>query len=425
MAEKFIIYGGKPLKGVVEIGGYKNAAGSILAATLMTKKECIIDNLPLVLDVFSMIKVLKSMGAEIEWQGKKKVRIKTENIDPQTMDFKLIPKTRISVLLIGPLLSRFKDFEIAHPGGDRIGLRSISTHLKAFKKLGVDIKNKENLYQFSGKDFFDRNNEKKEIILKEFSVTATENVMMAVSTREGKTIIKGASAEPQVQDLGKMLESMGVKTNGVGTHTIEIEGKKELDGVYHRIIPDPIEVGTFITAAALTPGEVEIKDINLDCLDIFLDKLEEIGVNFEKKDDSIKVSYSPNLKAIKIQALPYPGFPTDLLSLVVTLLTQAKGRSLIHDPLYENRLNYVQELRKMGADIELVDPHRAFVFGKTPLRGLTVSSWDIRAGASLVIAGLIAKGKTTIENIYQIDRGYEKIEEKLQKLGAEITRVKN
>ena len=359
------------------------------------------------------------MAAIIDWQGKRKIKIRAAQIDPQKMDFEKISKTRVSVLLIGGLLSRFKNFKISHPGGDRIGLRPISTHLEALKKLGVEISEEGDFYYFRTKNL-----RSSEIILKEFSVTATENLMMATSSLKGKTVIKGAAAEPQVQDLGKMLKSMGVKIEGIGTHTILIEGKEKLTGTSHQIIPDPLEAGTFIVAGAVTPGEVIIKNIVPEHLDLFLDKLEEIGVNLVKGNDFVKVNFSPRLKAARVQAFPYPGFPTDLLPAIVPLLTQAEGKSLIHDPLYENRFNYVQELRKMGADIEIVDPHRAFIFGKTPLRGLSIESWDIRAGASLIIAGLLAKGKTTINNIYQIDRGYEKIEERLQKLGANIKRIK-
>ncbi len=242
---------------------------------------------------------------------------------------------------------------------------------------------------------------------------------------DGQIIIKGAACEPQVQDLGNLLRDMGAKIGGIGTHNISIEGVKKLKGVSHQIIPDLLEAGTFMIAGAITSGEIEIRKIIPSHLDLFLAKLEEMGVNFQRGPDFIKLGFSANLKPVKIQALPYPGFPTDLLPVIMPLLTQAQGKSLVHDPLYENRFNYIQELRKMGADIEAVDPHRAFVFGKTPLHGVRIESWDIRAGAALVIAGLIAKGQTSIENIYQIDRGYERIEEKLQSLGADIQRVDN
>ena len=419
MPDKFIIRGGKPLEGTVEIGGYKNAAGPILAATLLTSEECIISNLPLVEDAFVMLKVLEDLGVNIQKIGKRRFKIKAgDNLDPEKMNLELVGKARISVLLIGGLISRFKNFKISRPGGDRIGLRPISTHTEALKKMGVIIQEKGDIYQFKTKNLLGC-----EVVLKEFSVTATENLMMAAVLSSGTTIIKGAAAEPQVQDLGKMLNSMGAKIKGKGTHTIVIKGVKKLHGTNHKIISDPLESGTFIVAGAITPGQVQVKNVILGHLDLFLDKLEEIGVILKKKADSVFVDYSPKLKAVKIQALPYPGFPTDLLPITLPLLTQAEGKSLVHDPLYENRLNYIQELRKMEADIEIVDPHRAFVFGSTPLRGVTIESWDIRAGASLVIAALLAKGKTTIHNIRQIDRGYEKIEEKLQGIGADIKRV--
>ncbi len=420
ITDKFIIQGGKPLEGTVEVRGYKNAAGAILAATLLTDEECIIDNLPLVEDVFNIIDILKSMGASVEWEDKRKIRIKTNNVNPEKMDFQKIPKTRVSVLLIGPLLARFKNFKIPHPGGDKIGLRPIFTHLEALKKIGAKIVKKDNFYSFEKEKL-----EGKEIILKEFSVTATENLMMAAINANGETIIKGAACEPQVEDLGKMLKNMGADIQGLGTHTIIINGVENLKGVEHKIIPDPIEAATFIAIGAITPGTVEVKQIDLGHLDIFLDKLEEIGINFEKGSDFIRVSHSPNLKATRAQAFPYPGFPTDLLPIIAPFLTQAQGKSLVHDPLYESRFSYLQEMRKMGADIEIVDPHRALIFGKTPLKGIKIESWDIRAGASLIIAGLLSEGQTIIENIYQVDRGYEKIEERLQKLGADIKRVKD
>ncbi len=419
MSEKFLIKGGLPLSGQVEIYGYKNAAGACLAAVLLTDEEVILDNLPLVEDVFKLLKVLESMGVEITWLDERKIKLKAgSNVNPEKMEAELIGETRVSVLLIGSLISRFGKFKIPHPGGDRIGVRPITTHLEALKKLGVEMQNEGVFYYFEAKNLHGT-----ELILKEFSVTATENLMMATVKAAGRTIIKGAAAEPQVQDLGEMLNGMGAKISGLGTHTIVIDGVEKIHGTTHRITPDLLEAGTFIVAGVITPGEVEIKNIVSDHLDLFLDKLEEIGVNLERKSDSVKVKFSPNLKSTRVQALPYPGFPTDLLPIIIPLLTQAEGKSLIHDPLYENRFNYVQELKKMGADIEIVDPHRAFVYGKTPLRGLRIESWDIRAGASLIVAALLAEGQTLIENINQVDRGYEKIEEKLKGLGAQIERL--
>jgi UDP-N-acetylglucosamine 1-carboxyvinyltransferase len=418
VADKFVIQGQKTLSGEIEVRGSKNAAGPCLAACLLTDKECEIDNLPLIEDIFNTLEVLKSMGAKVEWLGERKVKIQAENLDILKMDFEKISKTRISVLLFGSLLARVGSFKISAPGGDRIGLRPISVHLNALEKLGAKIEKQGDFYKVDCKDL-----KGAEIVLEEFSVTATETLMLAAVLAEGKTVIKGAAAEPHVQDLGEMLKEMGAKIEGLGNHTIEIEGVKNLKGTSHSIIFDPIEAATFICMGAVIPGKITVKNVNPEHLDLFLEKIREIGVNFETKDNSVTVSYSPDLKFTKVQALPYPGFPTDFLPVIVPLLVKAKGKSLIHDPLYENRFNYVQQLRKMGADIDIVDPHRAFVFGPTELFGLTIESWDIRAGACLIIAGMMAKGQTIIENIFQIDRGYEKIEERLQKLGADIDRA--
>ena len=418
--QKFIVNGGKPLKGTVEIGGYKNAAGPVLAATLLTQKECIIDNLPLVTDVFNLIKLLESVGAEVKWVGEKKIKIKAgKKVDPEKMDYSTVGKMRVSVLLIGPLLARFKKFKIPRPGGDKIGLRSIDTHLDALRKLGAEIYEKDNFYYFNAENLQSR-----EIILSEFSVTATENLMMAASLTHGETVIKTAAAEPQVQDTGKILKNMGVKIQGVGTHTIIIKGQDHLNGVNHSIVSDPLEAGTFISLAAATKSKMEIKNVVINHLELFLEKLKEIGVNFEIKKNSVIVKPSSNLKSTKIQTLPFPGFPTDLQPMTAVLLTQANGKSLVHDPLYESRLGYLHELKKMNANVEVVDPHRAFIFGPTSLIANKITSSDIRAGAALIIAALIAKGKSEVYNIEQIDRGYEKIDEKLQKLGANIKRIK-
>ena len=432
MPEKFVICGKKKLEGLVSVSGGKNAAAPILAATLLTGEPCIIDNLPLIEDVFKMLKLLESLGADIEWLDKRKVRIIAADVSAENINLDLISQTRMSVLLIGPLLARLKKFQFQPPGGDKIigsarikggikmGLRPITTHLEALEKLGVQISRQENTY------FFDSQNVKpKEVVLMEFSVTATENLMMLAAGLPGKTIIKAAACEPHIQALSKMLQDMGAEITGIGTHTLEIEGKNNLKGAEHIIIPDYLEAGTFMIAGALTPGILEIENFPFNDLDIFLAKMEETGVKFQKTANSLKVDFSPELDAVRIQALPHPGFPTDLLPIIIPLLTQAKGRSLIHDPLYENRLNFLQELRKMGADIEIVDSHRAFIFGKTPIFGINISSWDIRAGASLLVAGLAAEGQTTLENVYQIDRGYEKIDEKLRKVGASIKRIKD
>jgi UDP-N-acetylglucosamine 1-carboxyvinyltransferase len=422
--DKFVINGGKSLKGEIEVRGSKNAAGPALIACLLTKDECVIDNVPFIEDIQNILGILKSMGAKVEKTGEEAVKVKAEKVIVEKMDFEKVSKTRISVLFFGALLARtqfhgcLKNFKMPPPGGDRIGLRPISVQLRALEKLGAKIKWHDNVYEVSCEEL-----QGKEIVLEEFSVTATESVILAAVLAAGKTIIKGAAAEPHVQDLGEMLLKMGAKIEGLGTHTIKIEGVKKLHGCTHSVIPDPIEAGTFIVIGAMAPRKIKVTGVNLSHLDLFLAKLEEMGVIMQKGKNFVSVSHSPKLKATKVQALPYPGFPTDLLPIIIPLLLSAEGKSLVHDPLYENRFNYIQELKKMGADIEMVDPHRTFVFGPCKLSGANIDSWDIRAGACLVIAALSAKGKTIIENVFQIDRGYEKIEERLKKLGADIKRI--
>ena len=419
MNGKFLIKGGIPLSGEVEISGYKNSAGAVLAASLLSEAPSIIDNLPLVSDVLDQIEILKQMGAEIEWLNQRKIKINPRNLNPEKIPADLFEKMRVSVLLIGPLLAKFKKFKVPHPGGDKIGLGPISTHLQALKDFGVKVEEKEGFYHFEAPE----NLEGKRIVLKEFSVTATENLMMLAALTKGKTRIEIAAAEPQVQDTGKILKQMGAKIEGLETHTIEIEGQERLGGADFKICPDPLEAGTFLLAFALTGGEGKIKNVEPNHLTFFLEKMKEVGVNFDIFENEILVKKSTEFKPTKIQVLPYPGFPTDLQPQTSVLLTQAQGKSLIHDPLYENRFQHLHELRKMGADIEITDPHRALIFGKRELIGNKISATDIRSGAALILAGLISKDKTLIENISQIERGHEKIEEKLRKLGARIEKI--
>ena len=417
--EVFVIEGGYPLEGEIKVRGAKNAAGPALIASLLTDEACVIGNLPLIQDVLNIIKVLESLGTKVEWVGERKVKLQTPTLTPEKMDFELARKTRISVLFIGALLGRLKSFKMVRPGGDRIGLRPISTHLQALEALGVEVQYKDDFYYFKkGKPKTHR------IVLSEFSVTATENIIMAAVLTPGEFVIEGAALEPQVQDLINLLNQMGAKIEARGSHSFYIQGVTRLRGVSYDIIPDPLEAGTLIAAGALTKGKVVVQQMIPEHLTMFLAKLKEMGVVLDIQEDQVIVSYSPQLKKAKVQALPYPGFPTDLLPIIVPLLIRAEGKSLIHDPLYENRLRYIDELRKMGADIEMVDPHRAFSFGPSSLKGARIESSDIRAGASLILAGLMGSGTTIIENIEQIDRGYEKIEERLRSLGAKIERTK-
>jgi len=424
VSEEFVIHGGKSLKGKVKIGGAKNASFPILVACLLTNEECEISNIPLIEDVFRMIEILKSMGADIEWEDKKTIRIKTNRVDPFKAKEELISLLRGSVLLLGALLSRFKEAKIPQPGGCIIGARPIDTHLDAFRQMGVKAQFTGNHFNFS----FNRLPETREVILNEFSVTGTENIMLFSALSPGKTIIKTADCDYQVQELARFLEKMGVRIEGIGTHKLTIKGKKRLKGVKHKLMYDPPEAGTFIITAATTKGNVLIENVELPFLEFPLKKLKDFGVPLKivKKGKglaSVRVYPWKNLKINKIQSLPYPGIPSDLQSAFGVLATQADGSTLIHDPLYEGRLKYLEELTKMGAEIYFADPHRAIVNGPTKLYGRKLKSLDLRGGAALIIAGLIAKGKTTIENIYQIDRGYECIEERLQELGADIKRI--
>jgi len=422
MEEKFVISGGKSLRGTISVRGAKNATFPILAATLLTKDPCVVSNIPLIEDVFKMINILEELGAEVSWLGERKIRIKCAKVDPKKIPNKIVGCFRGSILVAGPLLSRFHKLKMLPPGGCLIGARPLDTHFDAFSQLGVKTTSEGKLFNFERKSKEEKN---REVVLREFSVTATENTLLLSSCLSSKTVIKIADEDYQVQELCKVLKKMGVKIKGEGSHVLEIIGSKRLKGFNYSVISDPIEAGTFIVAALATKGEVLIKNAQLAFLSLFLKRLKDFGANFKiMGKDSIKILPSNRLRMDKIQSLPYPGINTDLQPELGVLATQTKGPTLIHDPLYEGRLKYLEELNKMGADIIFCDPHRAIVNGPTSLRGIEVPSPDLRAGAALIIAGLVARGKTTIYNIYQIDRGYEKIEERLQKLGADIKRVK-
>lgn len=425
MSEQFIINGGKRLKGTIEARGAKNACFPILAATLLTDQECLIENIPLIEDVFLLLEILESLGKEISWIGKRSVKIKEKIApDPDKIREDLIAKFRGSVLLFGPLLARCGKIKFPQPGGCLIGARPISTHLDAFSQLGVNVEVKES----EKGEYFHLEITKKpkdKVILNEFSVTATENIISFASGYNQKTIVKVADCDYGIQDLIRFLEKMGAKIETVGSHIFAITGKKKLSGAKHRLINDPIEAGTFILMAAATRSELTVKNVEIPFLELVLKRLKDFGLPVEIKDkDVVKIKPWVSLKMEKVQALPHPGIPTDLLPLFGVLATQTEGTTLLHDPLYEGRLRYLDELNKMGAQIIFADPHRAIVNGPTELRGVVVNSPDLRGGASLIVGALIGKGQTVINNIYQIDRGYERIEERLVKIGAKIKRIK-
>lgn len=415
---KFIIQGGRKLTGEISIGGMKNAATPILAATLLTEEECVISNVPKIADVEKMLEIFKSLGSQIEWRDEHTLAIKNQDLNLTSLDKKLVKSMRSSILLLGPMLARFKEVVTPEPGGCIIGSRPIGAHLQALEKLGAKIEHRENDYLLSTKKLIGNL-----IVLPEFSVTATENAMMAAVLAEGETIIKIAAAEPHVSDLGRFLIKMGAKIDGLGTHTLKIIGVKTLKGAQHHLIADSIEAITYAAAAILTHGDLKIKNIQPEDLDLVILKLREMGANLEVGADYLHIKPSYHLKAFKLQTLPYPGFPTDLQAVFGVLATQCEGTTLIHETLYENRFNYVNELVKMGANAIIADPHRVVVNGPTPLYGQEMRSFDLRAGATLIIAGLIAQGETIINEAEIVDRGYEKIGERLATLGADIKRI--
>ena len=419
--EFFEIKGGKKLRGEIEVRGSKNATTPILAATLLTKEKCVISNLPLIEDVFKMLEILKSMGAEIKWLNERKICIENKNIDPRKMDIELVKKIRSSILLFGPLSALFDKFQIYHPGGCKIGIRPMDTHFDALRKMGIDVKQTGKTYNVSA-----QKRKPAKIVLKEFSVTGTENAMMLAASLPGKTVIKIAACEPHVEDLGRFLISLGAKITGLGTHTLEITGSRKLHGATHTIIPDANEAATFLIMGVATQSPIKVKNAREEHLDLVLEKLREFGADFKIEKNNITVIPAKHLKAVnKVDTRTYPGIPTDVQAPFGILATQAEGKTLIHDSLYEGRFNYINEINKMGAQAEILNVHQALISGPAKLIGKEITSFDLRAGAALIIAALVAKGKTIINDIYQVDRGYEKIEERLQKLGADIKRVKS
>jgi UDP-N-acetylglucosamine 1-carboxyvinyltransferase len=364
-----------------------------------------------------MLDILKSLGVRTEWTGEHELRIEARNADPETLDRKAMRSMRSSVLFLGPMLSRFRQVELPEPGGCIIGNRPVDTHLTALTAIGAVCERGAEGYRLSATELTGR-----EVILPEFSVTATENLMMAAALAKGRTVIKLAAAEPHVQDLGDFLNAMGARIQGHGTHVVTIDGVEKLGGADHAIIPDQIEAGTFMVAAALTRGDLTIEGVRPDHLDAAIQRLEAIGATVEVRPDAVRVTAPGALKAFKYQSLPYPGLPTDLMAPFGVLATQCGGASLIHEPLYEGRFGFVNELVKMGANAVVCDPHRVLISGPTPLYGREIKSLDLRAGATLLLAGILADGETVLHESEIIDRGYERIDARFAEVGAVISR---
>jgi UDP-N-acetylglucosamine 1-carboxyvinyltransferase len=417
--EYFEITGGKKLSGTIDVRGSKNATTPILAATLLTKEECVISNMPLIEDVYRMLEILESMGVTVAWEAERTVRICAKDLDSTKIDLHTVKKLRSSILLLGSLSARADNFKISHPGGCTIGKRPVGTHFDALEKMGVHITQDEDCYLV---DATDRKAGK--VVLQEFSVTGTENAMMLAASLPGKTIIKIAACEPHVEDLGNFLVQMGAHISGLGTHTMEITGNEKLRGAQHQVIADANEAATFLIMGVATKSPITVNHAREENLDIILERLRQFGADFKVEEDAITVIPSDKLRAIeKIDTRTYPGVPSDVQAPLGVLATQAEGETMIFDTIFEGRFNYLSELEKMGTHSKILNPHQALIKGPVQLKGSSIKSFDLRAGASLIIAALCAKGTTTIDEIYQVDRGYERIEERLQKLGADIKRV--
>jgi len=412
---RFIINGGQKLQGEVTISGAKNAVLPILAGTVLAGGECVIGRVPKLRDVRVMKEVLETLGAKAKSEDDRLI-VDTKGLNSCQIPEDLMRKMRATVFLMGPLVGRFGEFKISQPGGCSIGTRPIDLHIKGLKALGVEFK--------QGHGYLEGKAEKltgAEIHLDFPSVGATENIMMAAVLAEGKTVIYNSAREPEIVDLQNFLNQLGASVRGAGTDVIKIQGVKELHPVDYQVIPDRIETGTFLVAAAITKGNVLVKDVIPEHIEAVIAKLVEAGVKLDVDGDQIRVIGKDKWQGVNIKTLPYPGFATDMQSQFMTFLSIAQGASIVTETIFENRLKHADELRRMGANIK-IEGNSAIVKGVKSLSGTTVEATDLRAGAALVLAGLIAEGETRVENIYHIDRGYEFLTEKLTSLGAKIRR---
>ena len=415
--EQYIIKGGNPLAGEVEIGGAKNAALGILAAAIMTDETVRVDNLPDVQDINVLLEAISEIGASVTRVSRTSALINGSGIGSVSVDYEYIKKIRASYYLLGALLGKYKKAEVPLPGGCNIGSRPIDLHLKGFKALGAKVRNSHGAI-IAEADHLRGSH----IYLDTVSVGATINIMMAAAMAEGRTIIENAAKEPHVVDAANFLNSMGANIKGAGTDVIRIRGVEKLHATEYSIIPDQIEAGTFMFAAAATRGDVIVKNVIPKHLEATTAKLVEIGCQVEEFDDAVRVVATKRLNNTNVKTLPYPGYPTDMQPQIGVALAIARGTSIVTESIFENRFKYVDELIRMGADIK-VEGNTAVIYGTEKLMGARVSAPDLRAGAALVIAGLAAEGITIVDDIVYIQRGYENFEQKLRGLGAEIERV--
>jgi UDP-N-acetylglucosamine 1-carboxyvinyltransferase len=425
LVEAFLIDGGRPLNGTIRVAGNKNAALPIVAACLLTDEPVTLQNIPLITDVETMLELVADLGVDVEHLGPNEVRIHATAISKHDLDEELCSKIRASILLAGPLLAREGEAIVPPPGGDVIGRRRLDTHIHALARLGADIHTNRR-YTMRAERLRGA-----KVFLDEASVTGTENVVMAAVLADGETVIANAACEPHVQDLCRFLVSLGADIEGIGSNVLRIQGVDRLSGGEWRICPDHIEVASFIGLAAVTDGDILIEDVVPEHLSGIWHGFDRLGVTWEEKESSVRVPEGQELavrddigsQIPKIEDGPWPAFPADLTSIALAVATQARGTVLIFEKMFENRLFFVDKLVGMGARIILCDPHRAVVNGPARLYGERMESPDIRAGMALLIASLCAEGTSTIGNIGQIDRGYERIDERLRALGAHVERV--
>ncbi len=409
---KFIIQGGAKLSGKVKVSGAKNSALKLIAASIMAGSASTIHNVPRIKDIEKIEQIIEKSGANVTVEGNS-VTVDPTSINSHVLDKDLSEKIRASIVLAGPMLARFGEVTIYQPGGDLIGARKIDDHLDIFRQFGIKTEIDGEKYTLTGKP------KGSEIILPKISVTATENAIMLATLAKGTSNIHAAAAEPEIKDLTDYLNSMGAKITNNG-HDIEIEGVKTLSGAEHTTISDRIEAGTYLIMALATNSEIEIENVNKNHLSLVLKILKDAGANFEINEDSIKTKKHTGLGSMDIDTRTYPGFPTDLQSVYAVYSTQTDGSTRIFETLFESRFGYIKELKKMNANINIESPHIVYVFGPDKLTGTSISSSDIRGGAALILAALLAEGTTKIDNIEQIERGYEKIDQKLRDLGVSI-----
>ena len=414
--KKIVVKGGNKLKGEVNISAAKNSVLPIIAASILCEEDIIIENAPMLEDVFVICSLLKNLNCNLKIENNN-IKINTKNINLIDADSNLIRKMRASFLIMGPMLSRFGYCRLSLPGGCNIGSRPIDLHLKGFKALGADITMGYGYVEAKAKKLRGTT-----IYLDFPSVGATENIIMAAALAEGRTIIENAAEEPEITDLAEFLNSMGAKVSGAGTGTVIIDGIEKLKGTSYKPIYDRIEAGTFIIAAAITNSKITINGINSNHLTPVLEKLKECGIEFIENGEKIIVDGTQNKNPIDIKTMPYPGFPTDMQPQIMSLLSIVNGSSIVTETVFENRFMHIAELNRMGANIK-IDGRTAFVEGVRKLTGCDVKATDLRAGAAMILAGLVAEGYTSIGDIYHIDRGYVNIEEKFKTLGADIKRI--